>query len=411
MTAAIATSEIKHMTRSLEATIAEITPEIAQLRHELHQHPEIRFEEKWTSNRIARFLDNEGVPYKRGYAKGTGIVGEIQGAPGKTVLLRADMDALEIQEETGLPYASTIPNRMHACGHDGHSACLCGVIKTLAKHRSEIRGTVRFVFQPGEEEAAGGRLIVEEGALDGVAAVFALHGWPTLPVGHIGIRPGAMLAGAGVFRIVVRGKGCHAADPAAGVDPILVGAHIATALQSIVSREINPWEAGVVSVAKFHAGTATNILPESAILEGTYRSLSDAVHDRIERGIQRVAKNVAQAFRADVDVSFSENRYPPLFNDPAMTDFVKETAREVLGPDRVFEFEAPYMGAEDFAFYLQKAPGAFICLGVNPGPERSYPPLHSPYYNFGDDAIPVAMRLMSSIALRFLNSQETSGPH
>ncbi|MDZ4858187.1 MAG: M20 family metallopeptidase [Candidatus Hydrogenedentes bacterium] len=393
------------MNDALSKTINTITPEIASLRHELHEHPEIRFEEIWTSDRIAKFLDTTGVPYQRGFAKGTGIVATLQGgAPGKTVLLRADMDALEIQEETGLPYASKIPERMHACGHDGHSACLCGVVKTLAAHRDRIKGTVKFVFQPGEEEAAGGRLIVEEGVLDGVDAAFALHGWPTLPIGHIGIRPGAMLAGAGVFKMIVHGKGCHAADPAAGVDPIVAGAHIVTALQSVVSREINPWDAGVVSVTKFHGGTATNITPESAVLEGTYRSLNDAIHQQIEDSIRRIAEQTAAAMRATVEVRFSENRYPVLFNDPDMTQFVIRAGHDLFGEYNVTEFDAPYMGAEDFSYYLQKAPGAFVCLGVNPNPGAPYPPLHNPKYDFGDAPIPVAMRLMSNLALRFLES-------
>ncbi|MBM3289255.1 MAG: amidohydrolase, partial [Candidatus Hydrogenedentes bacterium] len=258
--------------------------------------------------------------------------------------------------------------------------------------------------QPGEEEAAGGRLIVEEGVLDGVDAAFALHGWPTLPVGHIGLRPGPMLAGAGVFKIVVHGKGCHAADPGAGIDPIAVGAHIVTALQTIVSRETNPWDAGVVSVAKFHAGTATNIIPESAVLEGTYRSLNDAHHQRIEDSIRRIAEQTATALLARADVRFSENRYPVLHNDPAMTEFVFDTGRALFGEDKVMRFDAPYMGAEDFSYYLQRAPGAFICLGVNPNAGAPYPPLHSPQYNFGDAPIPVAMRLMSTLALRFLES-------
>ena len=394
------------MADDLTQTIDSLVPEIASLRHELHEHPEIRFEEKWTSDRIAKFLDSTGVPYKRGYAKGTGIVAELKGgAPGKTVLLRADMDALEIQEETGLPYASKIPDRMHACGHDGHSACMCGVVKTLAKHRDRIKGTVKFVFQPGEEEAAGGRYIVQEGVLDGVDAAFALHGWPTLPVGHIGIKSGAMLAGAGVFKIVVHGKGCHAADPGAGIDPIVVGSHIVTAFQTIVSRETNPWDAGVVSVTKFHAGTASNINPESAVLEGTYRSLNDAQHLRIEESMRRIAESTGIAMRARVEVHFSENRYPVLYNDPRMTDFVIQTGTKLFGEQNITQFDVPYMGAEDFSYYLQKAPGAFVCLGVNPNPDAPYPPLHSPKFNFGDAPIPIAIRLMSNLALRFLNSE------
>jgi amidohydrolase len=346
-----------------------------------------------------------GVPYQRGFAKGTGIVATLANGPGKTVALRADMDALEIQEQTGLPYASKISNRMHACGHDGHTACLCGVVKTLARHRDALRGTVKFIFQPAEEEAAGGRLMVEEGALDGVDAAFALHGWPMLSAGLVGLRPGCMLAGADIFKIVVRGKACHGADPAAGVDPIVVAAHITTALQSVVSREINPWDAGVVTVAKIHAGHATNIIPESAVLEGTFRSFTPEVHDVIEAAIRRIAEKTAEAHRAAAEVHVADVKYPPLYNDAAMTDFVRETAETVLGADHVVDLPFPYMGAEDFAFYLRKVPGSFICVGVNPNADQPYPPLHNPRYNFSDEAIPTAVILMASIALRFLGGK------
>ncbi|MCC6490717.1 MAG: amidohydrolase [Candidatus Hydrogenedentes bacterium] len=390
------------MNESLRATIERLTPEIVQLRHELHEHPEIRFEEHWTSDRVARFLEEAGIPYTRGHAKGTGIVATLSGGQGRTVVLRADMDALEIQEATGLPYASKIPNRMHACGHDGHTSCLCGVAKTLAHHKDRIRGTVKFIFQPAEEEAAGGRFIVQEGILDGADAVFALHGWPSIPAGSIGVRNGWMMAGADTFRIVVEGKACHGADPGAGVDPIMVAAHITTALQTVVSRELNPHDAGVVTVGKIHAGTATNIIPEKAIMEGTFRSFTPELRDKIANAVRRIAENVASAFRAKATLEISENRYPPLSNDPSMTDFVRETAGEVLGTDRVQEIASPYMGAEDFAFYLQKVPGAFICLGVNPEPPKPYPPLHNPLYNFGDAPVPVAMTLMANVALRFL---------
>ncbi len=390
------------MTQELKATIEALTPEIVQLRQELHQHPEIRFQEKWTSDRVAQFLDSVGVPYKRGYAKGTGIVATLGDGSGKTVLLRADMDALEIEEATGLPYASKIPNRMHACGHDGHTACLCGVVKTLAQHKDRVKGTVKFVFQPAEEEAAGGRYIVEEGVLEGVDAVFALHGWPTLPVGSIGVRSGWTLAGADTFRITIRGRACHGADPAAGVDPILVAAHITTALQSIVSRELNPWDAGVVTVGKIHAGTATNIIPETAILEGTFRSFTPDIHDTIEDAIRRITTNVAASFRAEADITFSEDRYPPLYNDEAITDFVRKEATALMGPDNVIEMESPYMGAEDFAFYLQKVPGTFMCLGVNPNPGQPYPTQQNPKNDFGDGPVPTAIALMSTLALRYL---------
>ncbi len=391
------------MSSPLHTTVDGVLPEIVALRHELHQHPEIRFEERWTSDRIARFLDGIDVPYERGFARGTGIVATLRGSEGRTILLRADMDALEIQEETGLPYASQIPNRMHACGHDGHSACLCGVAKTLATHRNDLRGTVKFVFQPAEEEAAGGRLIVEEGVLDGVDAAFALHGWPSIPAGHVGLRSGWTMAGADIFKITVKGKACHGADPAAGIDPIVVAAHITTALQSVVSRELNPWDTGVVTVAKIHAGSATNIIPGSAVLEGTFRSLNAGVREVIEQGIRRIAMKTAEAHRAEAEVHVSETRYPPLYNDEATTAFVRETALSVLGADRVIDSPYPYMGAEDFSFYLQKAPGTFIWLGVNPIPGETYPSLHNPRYNFSDEAIRPAILLMSSIAIRYLS--------
>jgi amidohydrolase len=386
---------------SLSERISSLTPSIASLRHELHEHPEIRFEEEWTSDRVAAFLDELDVPHTRGHAKGTGIVATL-GEGGKTVLLRADMDALEIEEETGLPYASKIPNRMHACGHDGHTACLCGVIQTLSEMRDTLNGTVKFVFQPGEEVAAGGRYIVEEGHLEGVDATFALHGWPELPVGKIALRAGPMLAGADIFVINVHGKGCHAAAPETGVDSVVVAAHITTALQTIVSREIDPLDPAVVSVAMIHGGNTSNVIPETARLEGTFRYLNEDVRNRLMSAIERVAVDVARAFRAEATVRFGPDPYPPLHNDPGATQFVFDTAADVLDGDACSELDRPFMGAEDFAFYLEKAPGAFICLGVNPSETDPYPALHNPKYDFNDDAIPTAITLMSNLALRTL---------
>jgi hippurate hydrolase len=394
------------MFSELDKTITAITPEIQALRHEYHRHPEVRFEEEWTSNRIAQFLDGIDVPYKRGYAKGTGIVATIAGEGDRTVALRADIDALEIQEETDLIYASEISQRMHACGHDGHNAILCGTAKALAQHRDLLKGTVRLIFQPGEEEAAGGRYMVEEGALDGVDAAFALHGWPTLPVGSVGLREGNMLASADVFHITIRGKGCHAADPASGVDPVLVGAHIITNLQTIVSREVDPNDPAVVSVTCVDAGTATNIIPETARVSGTFRCFSDTIRDRICESIKRVAKQTAIALRAHAEIEFSPDPYPPLINDPTSTAFLRETAEDLLGADKVVELEKPFMGAEDFAFYLRKVPGAFVCLGVNPSKTEPYPPLHNPRYNFTDEAVPVGVRLMANLAVRYLTETQ-----
>lgn len=395
------------MDELLRKTVAEILPEIVELRHELHQHPEIRFEEVWTAGRVARFLDQAAIPYQQGLAKGTGIVATIQGGAGNhangVVALRADMDALEIHEETGLPYASQVPNRMHACGHDGHTACLCGVAKVLARHKDRLPGVVKLLFQPAEEVAGGARFMIEDGALDGVDAIFAFHGWPSIPLGQVAIKSGCLMAGAQDFRIVVRGAGCHAADPAAGIDPIVPAAHIVTALQSIVSREIDPRETGVVTIAMIQAGHATNIIPETAELRGTLRSLEPKLQEKLAATLERIAVETARAYRATAEVELGQHPYPPLHNDPAMSGLVRETVIEALGNDKLIELDVPCMASEDFAFYLQRVPGAFFYLGLNPDPAHPYPPLHSARYDFPDAAIPTAVRLLSRLTLRFLH--------
>ncbi len=396
------------MAGNLTKTIEGIIPEIIALRHEIHQHPEIRFEERWTSDRIAQFLDQAGIEYQRGYGRGTGIVATLRGVGSRTVALRADMDALEIQEETGLPYASQIPYRMHACGHDGHAACLCGAAQVLARHKVELFGTVKFIFQPAEEMAGGGRLMVEQGVLEDVDAAFALHGWPSIPVGHVALKPGWIMAGAQDFRILVRGAGCHGADPRSGIDPVVPAAHITTALHTIVGREINPWETAVVTVSIIQAGHATNIIPEVAELQGTIRTLTPQLQQTVAESVRRMAKDIARAFRASAEIELGGEPYPPLYNDPTMTEFVRRAVVEELGKERLVDLEAPCMASEDFAFYLQRVPGVFMYLGVNPEPEKPYPPLHSPRYNFPDEAIPPGIRLLSALAIRFLSCPQSS---
>jgi amidohydrolase len=386
----------------LRASIRDALPNIVELRRELHQHPEIRFEEKWTSDRIARYLDENDVPYKRGYAKGTGLVATVEGDGRRTVALRSDMDALEIQEETGVSYASKVPQRMHACGHDGHMAILCGAARALRQNRDLLKGRVRFVFQPAEENAAGGRYMVEEGVLDGVDAAFGLHGWPWLPVGKVAVKHGAAMASADFFRITITGKGTHAADPASGVDPIVVASHVVTALQSLVSREINPWDPAVVTVARIDSGFAWNVIPERAVLEGTFRALSDRVRDQLLSSIPRIASHVALAHRAEARIEFPGEPYPALHNDPKMSAFAADVVSQVLGRDRLVEPENATMGAEDFAFYLRKVPGAYLWLGVNPSATAPYAPLHSPRYDFNDDALPIGIEVMCRLATEFL---------
>lgn len=384
--------------KSQEDIINEILPSLVQLRRELHAHPEIRFEEQWTSDRISRFLDNAGIRHTRGHARGTGIVATLPGASGKTVVLRADIDALEIVEQTGVEYASTIAGRMHACGHDGHMACLCGAAAVLARmaEAGPLPNPVKLVFQPGEELGAGGRMIRDEGVIDGASAAFALHAWPGLPVGMFGVKSGPVMASADWFRMTVTGRGCHGADPAQGIDPVVVAAHIVLALQSIVSREIDPLDPAVVTVGKIQAGAANNVIPETAVLEGSYRALNMQVRDRITEAVKRIGASVAAAHRATAEVVFGDDFYVPLVNDPKMTDFARRVIREEFGAHAAMEIPRPAMASEDFAFYLEKVPGSFIIFGVGDAK-----PLHSPYFNFNDDAIPHAVRLLAGLATKF----------
>lgn len=386
------------METDLHKTIAAVIPEIRQLRHELHAHPELRFEEYWTGDRIAAYLTALQIPFTRGHAGGTGIVAHLEGnGSGRTIALRADMDALEIPEATGLPYASICENRMHACGHDGHLACLCGVARVLSEHRTTLPNHVKLIFQPAEELGAGGRRVVEEGVLEGVDAAFALHIWPGLPLGSIGTRPGPLMASADSFQITINGRGCHGADPASGVDPIIVAAQIVTALQSIISREISPWEAGVVTVGRIEAGFATNIIPDTARMEGTFRALTPEVRTTILNAIRRLSESIAQGYRATAAVRLAEEGYVPLINDPAMVAFVQETVTATMGPEVFCSVPAPSMAAEDFAFYLQRVPGAFLWLGAG----TDSLPLHNARFDFPDEALAAGIETLVHLAWRF----------
>ena len=387
----------------LKEQIDSILPEIVQLRKELHTHPEIRFEEEWTSKRVIRFLEENSISYTAGHVKGTGIIATIQGDGTKTIGLRSDMDALEIHEQTGLPYASVIENRMHACGHDGHMANLCGTAKILKANQENLKGTVKLIFQPAEEQAAGGRYLVEEGLIDDCDVVFGLHGWPTLPTGKIGVKSGEAMASADFFKIEVTGKGCHGAYPSAGIDPIVISSHITLALQSIVSREVNPWDEAVLSVGKISAGEASNVIPEKAFMEGTFRTLSERVREKIFRAVPRVVENTAKAYRGEARVTFGSEPYPYLHNDPIQSEFAKDAIRKVFGNESLDEPEYPSMASEDFAFYLQKKPGAFLFLGVKPIDQSEYPTLHSPYYDFNDDALSVGIELFTTLVHEYLD--------
>ncbi|HZO89562.1 MAG TPA: amidohydrolase [Chthonomonadaceae bacterium] len=388
----------------IKNVIATLTPQIVETRHYLHQNPELSHQEQNTSAFVAERLRALGLDDVQAGVGGYGVVGTLRGTAagaetGPTFALRADMDALPIQEESDLPYKSCNPGVMHACGHDGHTATLLGTAAVLAQLRDQIRGTVKFFFQPAEETVGGAARMCAEGVMEGVEAIVALHGWPGVGVGQIGVRSGPMMASADTFDITVKGRGAHAAMPHISVDPIVVGAQIVLALQTIVSREISPVESVVVTVTQFHAGTAYNILPGAAEIKGTVRCLSDAVRASMPERLERIARGICEAARAEYAFRYQEGT-PVTVNDEGMTALVAEVGREVLGEGNVVTLEAPSMGAEDFAVYLRHAPGTMFRLGVG----EEMPPLHTPRYNFADAALSYGMELFTQIALRYLEA-------
>ena len=378
--------------------IREIAPEYALIRRHLHQNPELSGLERETSAFVAQELRKIGMDDVRTGVGGFGVIAQLNGSgAGPLFALRADMDALPIQEESDLPYKSCRPGVMHACGHDGHTATLLGTAATLARLRNQFSGSVRFLFQPAEETVHGAEGMCAAGAMDGVGAIVALHGWPGMPVGRIGVRPGPMMASSDTFEITVRGRGAHAAMPHISVDPIVVGAQVVMALQTLASREIAPTDSVVVTVAQFNAGTAHNIIPFTAQLRGTVRCLSKTVQDSMPERIERIVAGLCMAARAEYTFAY-RNGTPVTVNDIGINSLVSEVGAETLGAVNVIPLEAPSMGAEDFAVYLRYAPGAMFRLGVG----ADVTPLHTPTYNFSDEAIAYGMELFTRTTLRYL---------
>jgi amidohydrolase len=376
--------------------------ELVETRREIHRHPELMYQERRTAALVADRLTALGIEHRKGVG-GTGVVGVIRGGrPGKTVLLRADMDALPIDEATGLPFASETPGLMHACGHDGHTAMLLGAAKLLATRRDEIAGNVVLMFQPAEEGGAGAKRMIEEGVLanPSVDAAFALHVDGERPVGMIGVRPGFIAAAADHFEIEVQGRGGHAAFPHAAVDPIVVASHLVIAIQTILSREVSPLDSAVVTVANVSAGLAANVIPETARLIGTVRTASEPVRDHIEARLRELASGIAGGMRASADVTYIRG-YPAVINDAAMTTVVEQSAIELLGRDGLCRPD-PLMGSEDFAFVLQRVPGAFFLLGVRDPAWREPKMVHSSAFDLNEDALPIGTAMLASCALRFL---------
>lgn len=383
--------------------LATLLPELVALRHDLHAHPEIAYQEFRTAEQVASRLEMlPGMQVRRGLAE-TGVVATL-GADksGPCLAFRADMDALPMDDMSGKPYASTIPGMSHACGHDGHVACLIGAATMMATFPEKLIGPVRFIFQPAEEGGAGAKRMIEEGALEDPrpVAIFALHGWPYLPVGKVGLRSGANMASTDAINITVHGCGTHAAYPNAGIDPIVAAAQIVTVLQSVVTRMSDPAEPVVLTIGSFHAGTARNVIPDRAYLEGTLRTLCAKQRAVMKPAIQRAVEQTASALGARAEIDIVEG-YPVNVNDPQLKDFVYQAVVGALGEARVAD-EIPFsMGGEDFAFYQQVIPGCFIRLGIaSDNDSQSVVPLHNSMFDFNDDAIATGVTAFCAIAHR-----------
>jgi hippurate hydrolase len=366
--------------------VADLHKDITEWRRDLHKHPELLYEVHRTAASVADKLKSFGCDeVVTGIGK-TGVVGVIKGrAPGpeKVIGMRADMDALPIEEETGLPYKSTVPGKMHACGHDGHTAMLLGAARYLAETRN-FAGTAIVIFQPAEEGGAGAKAMIDDGLINrfGIKQVYGMHNHPGMPVGQFGIRSGATMAAADHLVIELEGKGAHAARPHASVDTVLVGAQIINQLQSIVARNVDPLEAAVVSICLFQAGTTDNVIPQTATLRGTVRSLKPEIRDLVQKRLQEVVEGTAKLYGAKATVKYNRG-YPVLNNHEQQTEFAASVASDIAGKDKVETNVSPVMGAEDFSFMLNERPGAFIFIGNGDSAG-----LHHPAYNFNDDVIP-----------------------
>jgi amidohydrolase len=372
-------------------------------RRRIHAAPELSFHEVLTSKAIASELKRLGWQVKTGVG-GTGVTGLLKGkVAGKTVALRADMDALPVQEENDVSYRSRNPGKMHACGHDGHCAMLLGAASILVQSRAGLKGNVKLLFQPGEETPPGGALgMISAGALENpkVNAVFGLHLDSSLSSGRIGLRQGPMMAASDNFKITVKGRGGHAARPHHCLDPITTGAQIVAALQAIVSRRVDPAQPAVITVGKFVSGTKHNIIPETALLEGTARSIDRETWRMMPLWIKQIAENTARANGLTAAVEY-ERGYPVLDNDPRMIHFSEGVVRSLLGPSAVVHIPDPLMGGEDFAYFLQKAPGAFLRLGSRKDARTAYP-WHHPRFNIDEEVLPKGARLLAQLAQGYL---------
>ena len=383
---------------------------IAAVRKDIHAHPELCFEEVRTADVVAQKLTEWGIPIHRGLGK-TGVVGIVKGrdggANGRAIGLRADMDALPMQEFNTFAHASKHQGKMHACGHDGHVAMLLAAAQHFAKHRN-FDGTVYLIFQPAEEGGGGARVMIEDGLFEQfpMQAVYGMHNWPGMPVGTFAVSPGPVMASTSEFKITLRGKGGHAALPHTGIDPVPIACGMVQSFQTIISRNKKPVDAGVISVTMIHAGEATNVVPDSVELQGTVRTFTVEVLDLIEKRMRQIAEHTCAAHDATCEFEFVRN-YPPTINSPAEAEFARKVMAGIVGEERVLPQE-PTMGAEDFAYMLQAKPGAYCFIANGDGAHREMGHgggpcmLHNPSYDFNDDLIPLGATYWVKLAEEWL---------
>jgi hippurate hydrolase len=390
----------------IESILADAAS-ITAIRRDIHAHPELCFQEERTAGVIARALTDWGIPIHRGLGK-TGIVGIVKnGTSKRAVGLRADIDALPMTEHNRFAHASTHAGKMHACGHDGHTAMLLAAARHLSKHRN-FDGTVYLVFQPAEEGGGGAREMMKDGLFEKfpMEAIFGIHNWPGMQVGQFALNSGPVMASSNEFKITIRGKGSHAALPHLGLDPVPVACQMVQAFQTIVTRNKKPIDTAVISVTMVHAGEATNVVPDTCEIQGTVRTFTTEVLDLVERRMQVIAESTCAAFEAGCEFQFRRN-YPPTVNHAAETEFARRLLGEVVGPQNVLDFE-PTMGAEDFSYFLQATPGCYFLIGNGDGAHRQgghgMGPcmLHNASYDFNDELIPLGATAWVRLAEKWL---------
>lgn len=378
--------------------VASLRDAIVSLRRAIHQDPELAWQESRTAARVAEFLAGSALDVRRGLG-GTGVLASTSG-PGRAVLLRVDMDALPLQETTGAPYASRVPETMHACGHDGHVAMGAGAARILSAR--SLPGQARVLFQPAEEGEGGAQAMVADGALEGVSSVFGIHLWNELPVGTLGVKSGPLMAAVDRVQIVVRGRGGHGGKPHRSADPVVAAAHVVTALQTVVAREASPLQSAVLTIGSIHGGHAFNVIPDEVVLTGTIRTFDDALRRSMPERVTRIARGVAEGLQCTAAVEVRAGN-PPVVNDPGMAEIAARAAATVVGEAGVVSPE-PTMGGEDMAVYFDRVPGCFVFVGSANAARGLDQPHHSPRFDFDEDALAIGTAFLVAVAEEALRS-------